>query len=54
MGKKRIARFKEEVDSHLDILGDEKRFGLTLKDMTTMLKEEADIELNFLDNEKGE
>lgn len=47
MGKKRIARFRDEVDSHLDILGDEKRYGLTLKDMTTMLKEEAGIELEF-------
>lgn len=47
MGKKRIARFKEEVDKHMEILGDEKRYGLTLKDMTTMLKEEADIELKF-------
>jgi hypothetical protein len=52
MGKKRIARFRDEVDKHLDVLGDEKRYGLTLKDMTTMLKEEADIDLKFLDDEK--
>jgi len=50
LGKKRLKRFTDELDKHLDILGDEKRYELTLKDMTKSLREEADIDLQFLDD----
>jgi 5-formaminoimidazole-4-carboxamide-1-beta-D-ribofuranosyl 5'-monophosphate synthetase len=49
LGKKRIKRFSEELEKHLDILGDDKRYELTLQDMTKMLREEADVDLQFLD-----
>lgn len=52
MGKKRIARFKDELDKHLDILEDDKKYELTLQDMTKMLREEADIDLQFIDDGK--
>lgn len=45
--KKRIKRFMDETEKHLDILQDNKRYELTLADMTKMLKEEADIDLIF-------
>lgn len=47
-GKKRMARFADELKKHLDILENDKKYELTLKDMTNMLREEADIDLQFL------
>lgn len=52
MGKKRIAKFADELRKHLDILENEKKYELTLQDMTNMLKEEADIDLQFLEDGK--
>lgn len=49
-GKKRIARFADELKKHLDILENDKKYELTLQDMTNMLREEADIDLQFLDD----
>ena len=49
-GKKRMARFADELKSHLDILENNKKYELTLQDMTNMLREEADIDLQFLDD----
>jgi hypothetical protein len=52
LGEKRLKRFTDELNKHLDILGDEKRYELTLKDMTEILKNEAKVDLNFLDDGK--
>lgn len=49
-GKKRMARFADELKNHLDILENDKKYELTLQDMTNMLREEADIDLQFLDD----
>ena len=49
-GKKRIKRFADEIEKHLEILENDKKYELTLQDMTDMLREEADIDLNFLDD----
>ena len=45
-----MARFADELKSHLDILENNKKYELTLQDMTNMLREEADIDLQFLDD----
>ena len=50
MGKKRIGVFADELHRHLDIIGEDKKYGLTLDDMHNMLKNEADIDLQFLDD----
>lgn len=52
IGKKRMAKFSEELNNHLEILGDVKKYELTINDMTKVLKEEADIDLRFLENGK--
>ena len=49
-GKKRMARFADELKKHLDILENNKKYELTLQDMTDMLRNEADIDLQFLDD----
>lgn len=49
-GKKRMARFADELKKHLDILENDKKYELTLQDMTDMLRKEADIDLKFLDD----
>lgn len=50
MGKKRIGVFTDELHRHLDIISEDKKYGLTLEDMHNMLKNEADIDLQFLDD----
>jgi hypothetical protein len=50
MGKKRIAKFADELRNHLDILEEEKKYGLTLDDMYKELKKKAKIDLQFLDD----
>lgn len=50
MGKKRIAKFSEELKKHLDIIENDKKYELTLQDMTNMLRDEAGIDLQFLDD----
>lgn len=52
MEKKRIKKFSDELNNHLDILGEDKKYELTIQDMMAMLKEEADIDLRFLDDGK--
>lgn len=50
MGKKRIARFADELKKHLEVIENEKKYGLTLQDMTNMLRDEAGIDLRFLED----
>ena len=50
IGRKRMARFAEELERHLDVIGNEKKYGLTLDDMYTMLRDEAKIDLRFLED----
>ena len=50
MGQKRIAKFAHELREHLDILDNEKKFGLTLDDMHKELRDTAKIDLQFLDD----
>jgi hypothetical protein len=52
MGQKRIAKFADELRNHLDILEEEKKYGLTLDDMYKELKNKAKIDLEFLDDGK--
>jgi hypothetical protein len=47
MGQKRLKKFSDELDNHLDILGEDKKYGLTIDDMIQMLKKEAKIDLKF-------
>ena len=47
MGQKRLKKFSDELDKHLDILGEDKKYGLSVDDMIKMLKEEAKIDLRF-------
>lgn len=50
IGRKRMARFADELAKHLDIIGNDKKYGLTLDDMYSMLRDEAHIDLRFVDN----
>lgn len=50
IGKKRMAIFAEELERHLDIIANEKKYGLTLDDMYKMLRDEANIDLRFLED----
>ena len=50
IGKKRMKIFADELERHLDIIGNEKKYGLTLDDMYKMLRDEADIDLRFLED----
>lgn len=50
IGRKRMARFADELARHLDVIGNEKKYGLTLDDMYTMLRDEAKIDLRFLED----
>ena len=52
IGAKRMKIFSEELKRHLDILGEEKKFGLTIDDMYTELRDIAKINLKFLDDGK--
>ena len=52
MGQKRIAKFSDELRSHLDILEQEKKYGLTIDDMYRELRDNAKIDLHFLDDGK--
>lgn len=49
-GKKRMKRFADELTKHLEILENDKKYELTIQDMTTMLREEADIDLKFIED----
>jgi len=50
IGQKRMKMFADELKRHLDIIGNEKKYGLTLDDMYKMLRDEAHIDLKFLDD----
>ena len=50
IGKKRMKIFADELERHMDIISNEKKYGLTLNDMYKMLRDEADIDLRFLDD----
>lgn len=50
IGQKRMKVFSDELKRHLDIIGNEKKYGLTLDDMYVMLRDEAKIDLKFLDD----
>ena len=50
IGRKRMARFADELARHLDVIGNDKKYGLTLDDMYTMLRDEAKIDLRFLED----
>lgn len=52
MGQKRIAKFADELRSHLDILEQEKKYELTIDDMYRELRDNAKIDLHFLDDGK--
>ena len=45
-----LSDIADELKNHLDILENNKKYELTLQDMTNMLREEADIDLQFLDD----
>lgn len=47
MGTKRLKKFSDEIDKHLDIVGEEKKYGLTIDDMIEVLKKEVKIDLRF-------
>lgn len=47
IGAKRMKKFTDELHRHLDILHQDKKFGLSIDDMLTMLKEEGKIDLRF-------
>ena len=49
---KTLGRFIDELKKHLDILGNDKKYDLTILDMLSMLKEEAGLDLSFLDSGK--
>lgn len=46
-GKKRIRNLVDELEEHLDIISDVKRYELTLQDMEKMLREEAKVDIDF-------
>ena len=50
IGKKRMKVFADELEKHLDIISNEKKYGVTLDDMYKMLRDEADIDLRFLED----
>lgn len=50
IGQKRMKVFADELKRHLDIIGNEKKYGLTLDDMYKVLRDEAHIDLKFLDD----
>lgn len=47
IGAKRMKKFTDELHRHLDIVSQDKKFGLTIDDMITMLREEGKIDLRF-------
>ena len=49
---KRMKVFEQELKKHLDILANEKKYGLTLDDMYKELRDEAKIDLRFIDDGK--
>lgn len=49
IGRKRMQRFAAELEKHLEIIENEKKYGLTIQDMTKMLSEEGKIDLRFLE-----
>ncbi len=50
IGKKRMQMFADELESHLDIIGNEKKYGLTIDDMYNELKNKAHIDLRILED----
>ena len=50
IGQKRMKVFADELKNHLDILGNEKKYELTLDDMYKTLRDEAHIDLKFLED----
>jgi len=50
IGQKRMKMFEEELKSHLAILSNEKKYGLTLDDMYRELRDNAKIDLKFIDD----
>ena len=52
IGQKRMKIFEKELKSHLDIISNEKKYGLTLDDMYRELRDNAKIDLKFIDDGK--
>lgn len=52
IGQKRMKMFSDELKRHLDIIGNEKKYGLTIDDMYSELKNTAKIDLRFIENGK--
>ena len=50
IGRNRMRVFADEMEKHLDIISNEKKYGLTLDDMYSVLRDEAKIDLRFLDD----
>lgn len=50
IGRKRMQRFADELESHMDIIGNEKKYGLTINDMYNELKNKAHIDLRILED----
>lgn len=50
IGSKRMKMFEQELKSHLDIISNEKKYGLTLDDMYRELRDNAKIDLKFIDD----
>lgn len=50
IGPKRMKMFEQELKSHLDIISNEKKYGLTLDDMYRELRDNAKIDLKFIDD----
>lgn len=50
IGQKRMKMFEEELHKHLEILKDEKKYELTLDDMYRELRDNAHIDLRFIDD----
>lgn len=50
IGPKRMKKFEEELKSHLDIIANEKKYGLTLDDIYKELRDNAKIDLKFIDD----
>lgn len=52
MGQKRIKALTDELKRHLDIISNEKKYGLTINDMYCELRDKAHVNLSFLDDGK--
>ena len=50
IGQKRMKEFEQELKKHLEILGNEKKYELTLDDMYKELRDKAHIDLRFIDD----